>query len=127
MPMSTLHDIYNPPPAPVPFTPETPEPIRWSVGDLLCLLVLCMPLFALAAWASSFEPSLWPLVVLGGGFVVVESWLSALSFLHRHPAERGATRWMIFLAALVPWLLGLGLATALILGLFTATDWMWGR
>ena len=121
--MSTLPDIYNPPPAPLAYTPPRPEPLRWTAGDLLCLAGLSAPLIAAVAWAWSFEPALGPWVTVGGAFVVLESWFSALSFLHRHPSERPRARWLVFLAAMVPWLLGLGLTAALMVGLFLASDW----
>jgi hypothetical protein len=122
--MNIMHDIYNPPPAPLAYIPPTPERLHWTLGDLACLLGLCAPLFAVAAWAWSFEPSLWPWVIVGGSFVVLESWFSALSFLHRHPQERRGARWMIFLAALLPWIIGLGFAAALMMALFKASDWV---
>ena len=53
--------------------------------------------------------------------MIVESWFTALGFLHRRPTEGGG-RWKIFLAALLPWVLGLGLAAALMLGLFYLSD-----
>src|SRR5689334_6167934 len=119
--MSTLPDIYDPPPAPVAWSPPEVEPIRWTSGDLACLAALIAPLLAAAAWTWSYEPtvSLW--LAVGGTFVILESWFSALTFLHRHPSARPGGRWIIFLAALVPWLLGLGFATLLILGLFLAS------
>src|SRR3954453_24084826 len=118
--MSSFHDIYDPPPAPVAFAPPRPEPLTWTVGDLACLVAMVALLCAASAWAWSFEPTLGPWVTLGGAFVILESWFSAGTFLHRHPAERPGGRWVIFLAALVPWLLGLGFAAALMMGLFLA-------
>ena len=76
----------------------------------------------MGAWAWRFEPVLGLWIIVGGVFVVLESWFSALTFLHRHPEEHPGRRWLIFLAALVPWLLGLGFATALMLGLFMISD-----
>ncbi len=37
-----------------------------------------------------------------GSLVILESWFTALGFLHRCPPLRLKARWMIFLAALVP-------------------------
>ena len=54
--------------------------------------------------------------------MIVESWFTALGFLHQQPMEGLGARWKIFLAALVPWLLGLGLAAALMIGLFYLSD-----
>ena len=55
--------------------------------------------------------------------MVLESWFTALGFLHRRPTTTLTGRWTIFLAALVPWLLGLGLAALLMLGMFVVSDW----
>lgn len=121
--MSTAHDIYDPPPAPIAFVPPRPDRVRWQVGDLICLVALSAPLFAATAWAWSVESALAPLVLVGGLFVLVESWFSALTFLQRHPKTKLGGRGMIFLAALVPWLICLGFAAALMLGLFLASDW----
>jgi hypothetical protein len=120
-----MRDIYDPPPAPIAWSPPEAEPLRWTRGDLACLLALAIPLLGAAAWAWSIEPTLSIWVAVGGAFVILESWFSALTFLHRHPsAARPGGRWVIFLAALVPWLIGLGFATALMLGLFLASDWV---
>ncbi|MBX6312143.1 MAG: hypothetical protein IRY99_04375 [Isosphaeraceae bacterium] len=123
--MSTAHDIYNPPPAPIPWTPPPAEPLRWTAGDLTCLAALVLALAAASAWAWSFEPTLGASVTLGGLFVVLESWFSALTFLQRHPDARSGRFWLIYAAALVPWGLALGGATALMLALFAASDWAW--
>ena len=119
----TMHDIYNPPPAPVAWTPPPAEPLRWSRGDLSCLAALCLPLALAISLSWSYDPTLGLCVTIGGAFVVLESWFSGLTFLHRHPDARPLGRWVIFLAALLPWLVGLGLAGLLMLGLFTASDW----
>ena len=121
--MNTAHDIYNPPPAPIAWVPPPGEPLRWTRGDLSWLFALCIPLTLATAWAWAYDTTLGPCVALGGAFVVLESWFSGLTFLHRHPDARPAGRWLIFLTALLPWLVGLGLAGLLMLGLFTASDW----
>ena len=118
-----MHDIYNPPPAPVAYSPPPPAPVSWTVIDLAFLLGLCAPLAVVTAWAWRYDESLGPWVLVGGCFVVLESWFSGLTFLHRHPAARPTNRWLIFLAALLPWLLGLGIAGMLMLGLFSVSDW----
>ena len=56
--------------------------------------------------------------------MILESWFTALGFLHRRRPLGLGGRWTIFLAALVPWLVGLGLAAALMLGLFWLSDWL---
>jgi hypothetical protein len=116
------HDIYDPPPAPIPWAPPKPEPLNWTAGDLAILVSFGALILAASALAWRVEPTLTVLVLLGGTLVIVESWFTALGYLHRRPAESLGARWKIFLAALVPWLLGLGLAAALMLGLFYLSD-----
>ena len=41
-----MHDIYDPPPAPVAWNPPKPEPLVFTTGDLICLIVLYALLFA---------------------------------------------------------------------------------
>jgi hypothetical protein len=117
-----MHDIYDPPPAPVAYGPPKAEPIPFTRADVLYLVGLFGVLSVVAASAWSIDPTLGPWVTVGGLFVILESWFSALTFLHRHPSEHTGGRWMIFVAALIPWLLGLGFATALMLGLFYVSD-----
>ncbi len=121
--MSSSHDIYDPPPAPVAYSPPQSEPLRFTRGDLAYLVILCglLTLGTIRAWR--FDSMLGLGVLVGGLFVIFESWFSALMFLHRHPADRALGRWMIFLAALAPWIAGLGFTAALILGLFALSDW----
>ena len=119
--MSTAHDIYDPPPAPVPLAP-TPERIAWKTSDLAVLIAMVAIALSLAAWAWTVEPSLAVLVLIGAAIVIVESWSTALGFLHRHRLAGSGGRWTIYIAALVPWLLALGLATALMMGVFLLLD-----
>ena len=121
-----MRDIYNPPPAPMALEPPPPEPLKitrvdvaWLVGPFVVLLVATV-----AAWRADRALGLW--VIVGGTFVVLESWFSGLSFLRRHPAERALKRWLIFLAAMVPWLVGVGLAMLLMLLFFWIADWRGG-
>lgn len=119
-----MHDIYNPPPAPRAMEPPKPEPLHLRSGDLAALGMLCLPVAVASAWAWAIEPTLGLWVTVAGVFVVLESWFSALTFLHRHPDDaRRGRRWLIFLAALVPWLLSLGVGAALMIGLFRISDW----
>jgi len=120
-----MRDIYDPPPATLAVAPPAREPLRFRRGDLVWLASLTMVLTIAAGWVSVIEPTIWPWVVGGGMVVVLESWFSALTYLHRHPGESDGAgrRGMIFLAALVPWVLELGFAAALILALFLASDW----
>ncbi len=117
-----MYDIYNPPPAPIPHTPPKPAPIAPRMGDLIILgfLVLGLTTISLIAW--SFEPTLSVLIGLGGGLVIGESWFTGVAFLQRHPVAGRKLRWITFLAALVPWLFGLGVAASLMLALFRISD-----
>jgi hypothetical protein len=122
MSTTTSHDIYDPPPAPVPLVPPEPEPITWRRSDLIVLGALIVGAIALAAWAWTVEPSLAVLVLIGGAIVIVESWSTALGFLHRQPMMGANGRWRIYVAALVPYVLGIALAAAMMLGLFSLLD-----
>lgn len=117
-----MHDLYDPPPAPVSWGPPPSEPLPWTAGDLIRLGVLAIPLLSGSLWAWSVEPALGVGVTVGGAFVILESWFSALTYLHRHPATTSVGRTMVFVAALVPWVFGLGIAAALMIGLFQASD-----
>jgi len=119
-----MRDIYDPPPARVTLDPPSTPPLSWTGRDLLWLLLLVGLCLLAAGWSWTFEPMMWPTVLLGGLFVALESWFSALTYLHRHPDSREGSHGRIFLAAVAPWAVGLGLATALMVGLFAATDWM---
>ena len=56
--------------------------------------------------------------------VILESWFTTLGFLHRCPPVSLKLRWTIFLAALIPWIFGLGFAVGLMLCLFWLSDYM---
>lgn len=118
-----MRDIYDPPPARIALEPQN-APLSWSRGDLLWLAGLIVASLLAAAWAYSVEPMLGTTVLVGGLFVALESWFSALTFFHRHPDAREGGRWRIFLAAVTPWALGLGLAAGLMMALFAFTDWV---
>jgi hypothetical protein len=120
--MTTLHDIYDPPPAPIPWEPPKAEPLHWTAGDLTVLAIFSALIVGASVLAWQVEPTMAFLILLGGTLVIVESWFTALGFLHRRPLTSLGERWKIFLAALVPWILGLGLAAALMLGLFYLSD-----
>lgn len=118
-----MHDIYDPPPVPqVDWTPPRTETLVFNRGDLLCLASLCagLLLVALLAWRS--EPVLALISAGAGTLVILESWLTALGFLHRCPPVSMKLRWTIFLAALIPWLVGLSVAVGLMLCLFWISD-----
>ena len=126
--MSLAHDIYNPPPAPTAWVPPKPEPLHWTASDIVVLVAFSALVLAASVWAGRFEPTLAPIIITGGTLVIIESWFTALGFLHRHrqPDVSGfRDRWKIFLAALLPWVVGLGLAAGLMHGLFTLSD-RWG-
>ncbi len=122
---TAIHDIYDPPPAPIPWAPPRAAPLTWTVGDLTVLASFGALVLLASALAWRIEPTLSAPVLLGGALVIVESWFTAIGFLHRRPVDGGG-RWKIFVAALIPWVVGLGLAAALMLGLFGFSDWMWG-
>jgi hypothetical protein len=118
-----MRDIYDPPPVPEQdWAPSKPNPLIFTTGDLLCLVGLCSVLFvvSIAAWPS--EPWLALATAATGALVILESWFTALGFLHRCSPLRLKARWMIFLAALVPWIFGLGVAVMLMLSLFWISD-----
>ncbi|MFO0890831.1 MAG: hypothetical protein U0790_17005 [Isosphaeraceae bacterium] len=118
-----MHDIYDPPPAPqVDWAPPKVEPLIFSRGDLICLLSLCAGLLVIALFAWSSEPVLALISAGAATLVVLESWLTALGFLHRCPPVSLKFRWTIFLAAIVPWLVGLSVAVGLMLCLFWISD-----
>ena len=73
-------------------------------------------------WRS--EPELAIATAAAGALVILESWLTALGYLHRCRPLRLKARWTIFLAALVPWLVGLGIAVTVMLWLFWVSDLM---
>jgi hypothetical protein len=119
-----MHDIYDPPPAPVPWNPPAAPPLRLERSDLVFLAGVVIMLAFAAGVASALEPALVVLIALGGSLVILESWYTALGFLHREPPQSSVRRWMIFVAALVPWLVGLGIAALLMSGLFLLSDWL---
>lgn len=117
-----MHDIYDPPPAPVAWNPPKGERLVFTWGDLLCLVLLVLMLVALSVFAWPSEPTVALITAVGGVLVIVESWFTALGFLHRFKPLGLRARWTIFLAALIPWLIGLGIAAMLMLGLFWVAD-----
>jgi hypothetical protein len=119
-----MHDIYDPPPAPLAWNPPQPERLNYTAGDVVCLVLLCTLLVAASALAWRNEPTVAILTALGGTLVILESWFTALGFLHRNHSFSLRARWTIFLAALVPWVVGLGIAAMLIMGLFLISDWL---
>jgi hypothetical protein len=119
-----MHDIYNPPPAPLAWDPPKPERLIFTTGDLVCLVTLCVSLFAASVLFWKAEPTVALITALGGTLVILESWFTALGYLHRRRSLGLRARWTIFLAALVPWLIGLGVAATLMLALFLISDWL---
>ena len=86
-PRSPMHDIYASA-APVAWNPPKPEPLVYTTGDLICLIVLYALLFAasLACWRS--EPTVAPMTALGGSWRI---W-SARSAADRPCASRSSGR-----------------------------------
>jgi hypothetical protein len=118
-----MHDIYDPPPAPEQeVAPSRHEPLIFTSGDLICLIGVCAVLFLLSITAWRSEPMLALATAGAGSLVVLESWLTALGYLHRARTLRLRARWMVFLAALVPWVLGLGVVVTLMVSLFFISD-----
>ena len=118
----SLHDIYDPPPAPVPWDPPQAERLDFTASDVVCLVLLCVVLFVASVLVWRGEPMVALITALGGTLVILESWFTALGFLHRFKPLGVRARWTIFIAALVPWLIGLGIAATLILSLFWLSD-----
>lgn len=122
--MNATHDIYDPPPAPLAWDPPQPEPLELTHGDIACLATFGSLLAFVTGIVWTIEPTVAIVATLGGSLVILESWFTALDFLQRRPSQSLSGRWMIFLAALVPWVLGLGIAATLMAGLFMISDWM---
>lgn len=120
--MTNQHDIYDPPPSGTSWLPPRNEPLTFTRGDLVCLLVLGSIVLAGSAVAFAFDALLGILTLIGASLVVLESWYTALGFLNRGSHEHSGHRVVIILAALVPWIVGLGLAAALMIGLFSFTE-----
>ncbi len=119
-----MHDIYDPLPAPEheEWTPPRREPLIFTTGDLMLLVGLCAVLIAVALVGWRAEPGLAIATAAGGALVIVESWMTALGFLHRCRPLGLQARWTIFAAALVPWLIGLGAAVVAMMSLFWFAD-----
>lgn len=118
-----MRDIYDPPPAPEhDLATPTAEPLKFTSSDLVCLVALCAVLFIVSAAGWRDEPALALATAAAGTLIIVESWLTALAFLHRSPPLGLKARLLIFVEALVPWCLGLATAVAVIMGLFWIVD-----
>jgi hypothetical protein len=118
-----MHDIYDPPPAPDrDWTPPEPDRLVFTPGDLVCLMGLCAVLFAGSVLMWRTEPELALATSAAGSLVILESWFTALAFLHRSPRSRIRARWLIFLAALAPWVIGIGAAVSAMLSIFWVFD-----
>jgi len=118
-----MHDIYNPPPAlEQEWAQPRREPLIFTTGDLTCLVGLCAVLFAASVLAWHSEPELAIATAAAGAMVILESWFTALGYLHRCRPLGPRARWTIFMAALVPWLVGLGVAVTIMLSLFWVSD-----
>ena len=120
--MTSQHDIYDPPPSRTSWLPPQAEVLTFTGGDLACLAVLGLIVVAGSVAGFLYEPLLGALTMVGGALVVLESWYTALGYLARRPAESRLGRVVIIAAALVPWVVGLGMAAALMIGLFVLTD-----
>ena len=122
--LHAMHDIYDPPPAPISWNPPKPEPLVFTTGDLVCLVTLCLVLVVAAMLAWTAEPAM-AMVTALGRLAGDPRELVHGPRLPASPASLGLrARWTVFLAALVPWLVGLGVAATLMLGLFLVSDWL---
>jgi hypothetical protein len=120
-----MHDIYDPPPLPpVDWDPPRAAPLIFTMGDLVCLVSLCAGLLVVALLAWRSEPMLGLISAGAGTLVILESWLTAVGYLHRCRPVSLKARWTIFSAALLPWLVGLSVAVGLMLCLFWISDHM---
>ncbi|MDG3004483.1 hypothetical protein [Paludisphaera mucosa] len=120
---SAMHDVYDPPPAPeIDWEGPGREPLIVSRGDLACLIALCLLLFLASAAFWRSEPIVAVIAAGAGSLIVMESWLTALGSFHRRPPLSLRARWTVFLAALLPWIVGVAAAVAFLLALFWASD-----
>ena len=119
-----MRDIYDPPPPTLTenYDPPKSERLVFTTGDLACLVGLCAIVFACSSVAWRSQPELALATAAAGSLVILESWSTALGFLHRTRPLRLKLRWLIFLVAIVPWLVGLGVAVSAMLMLFWASD-----
>jgi hypothetical protein len=118
-----MHDIYDPPPVPDrDWTPPEPERLVFTAGDLMCLMILCGVLFAGSVLLWRTEPELVLATSAAGSLVILESWFTALGLLHRTPQSRIRARWLVFLTALAPWVIGIGVTVSAILSIFWVFD-----
>jgi hypothetical protein len=121
---SLMRDIYDPPPVPEQELPPTrPDGFVLTRGDLVVVTVLCVLPFAASLLAWYTEPELAIATGTAGALVILESWFTAMTYMHRRSRLVGLkVRWTIFLAALLPWVIGVGVTIASILGLFWVAD-----
>jgi hypothetical protein len=118
-----MHDVYDPPPRPeIDWEKPGREPLIISRGDVVCLATLCLGLFAVGALFWRTEPILAIVAAGAGSLIVMESWLTALAFFHRSPPLSLKARWTVFLAAILPWIVGVAAAVLFMLALFWASD-----
>lgn len=118
-----MHDVYDPPPVPeIEWEAPRREPLDVSRGDVACLVGLCLALFAISAAFWRDEPAVAVIAAGAGSLIVLESWITALGYFRRRPPLSLRARWTVFLAALVPWVVGVGAAVAFLLGVFWASD-----
>ena len=118
-----MHDIYDPPPA----LEQEWTPPRRGAADLHdgrpvlpCRAVRLLFSAAVLAWHS--EPEL-AIATAAAGCAGDPGKLAHRGGLPASlPAIGTQTRWTIFLAALIPWLVGLGITVTVMLSLFWVSD-----
>lgn len=118
-------DIYDSTPLQISVNMPETAPLRPTRHDTVFLSVVLSLVLFLSLWAFFLDTSVSILIALGGCLVVLESWHTALLFLERREAESGRPRLLIHIGALLPWVMILGSAALVMLGLFWLSDYLY--
>lgn len=123
--LGARRNLFNPSPVSRPLSKPVRHPLRPLKADLGWLaMVVAILLIVVTATVWLVDEILGLLVGLGGLLVLLESWFTGLGYLERRPLSPTRDRWSIHFAALIPWIIGLGLAALLMTGLFFLSDWL---
>ncbi|ADV63309.1 hypothetical protein Isop_2742 [Isosphaera pallida ATCC 43644] len=125
--LGARRNLFNPSPVSRPLSKPVRHALRPLKADLVWLMMMVTLLLIVAAvtvWLV--DATLGLLVGMGGLLVLLESWFTGLGYLERRPQLPTRDRWSIHFAALVPWMIGLGLAALLMTSLFLLSDWLGG-